>query len=1379
MDRKFTKILVFLSAIFMTTAVFAFQVQINATDITCHGANDGTASAYIVDGDGGNYTFAWSTGSTSQSINALSAGNYHVTATDQSGIQATRTVYITDPAAISLSMNASYETCDISHDGTAAVSATGGTQPYSVKWSDPAGQTFWVAYNLSAGDYSVTITDANGCQAVGTVTVEPSPEGIWLGTSTTDASCMNDCNGTATVMPMTGKAPYTYHWSNGQTTDKATGLCAGDYSVTVSDANGCQSVDNATIVSGPAIVATVSSSPSGCGGSNSGSASVSASGGDGNFSYSWSNGGSSSTIMDLAAGTYTVTVTDGNGCTVVKSVEVESSAASNIGYTLSSNDVTCFGNCDGSAEANITSGTAPFSYNWSTGSTSSAISGLCAGTYTVTVSDADGCPVVKMINVGSPTEISLAASATNANCGANDGTASASATAGNGGFSYTWSNGAMGDNINGLTAGTYMVTATDINGCTAVTTVTVATTGSSMTATTTSSPTSCSDSNDGAASVQVSGGTSPYNYEWSNGATGANANGLSGGTHTVTITDGSGCTLVESVSVSTPSEISIFISSNPATCGSSNGSATVNVTGGAGAYTYLWSNNATTSSITDVPAGNYTLAVADGNLCLANAVVIIGQSGSNVEASATGTDVSCNGGNDGSATITVTTGTAPYVYSWADGSTMGTNSNLSAGDHGWMVTDASGCVATGTVTIGEPSAMVLTTMVVDASCGGDNGMASVDVTGGTAPYTYHWNDTFGQTMANAMTLPAGTYIVLVTDANGCTANATVTVNSTEGFTCAVSIASSYGGAHISSIGGSDGSAAVSMNGGSGTFSFAWSNGATNQQVTGLSAGTYTVLVTDDVTGCTCESTVTLEDPAKLGNFVWLDANMNGLQDAGEAGMEGVVVNVTGTSAYGMAIDLTMTTDATGMYMFTLPPGAYKVTFTAPENHDFTTANAGDDTLDSDADANTGMTQVVTLASGDYNPSLDAGLVKTCVSVGNYVWFDDGQDGLQNTGEAGVPNFVVNLLNAADNSVVASTTTGADGSYLFDCVLPGTYVIQFDPASLPDGYQFTTQDVNNGNADANDSDANATGLTDPFTVSITGGDDLKFDAGIHTNCDNVHFPGTVGYDQMLCPGDTPAEFVTITEAIGGTGEFEYIWMEKVIEAGSQWEPIPGSTNPTYQSPPLMTTTLFRKCVRRAGCVTYLEPPAITIIVNDTCGNGFVSLTGTVLAAEVSLEWVTGTENGDFSYLVEHSANGVDFVSMDLLDGQGISNANNYYSYMDKHPHVGTNYYRVVMNGPNGFEMTSDVIKVILKQDGQELGVFPNPANDIFYVDIMTEKVDYGSVELMDANGKVLKTYPVKAGQSGPRPFLIPDLSAGLYFVKVTVNGEVKMMKLRKQ
>ncbi|MCI9890175.1 carboxypeptidase regulatory-like domain-containing protein, partial [Micrococcales bacterium 31B] len=239
-------------------------------------------------------------------------------------------------------------------------------------------------------------------------------------------------------------------------------------------------------------------------------------------------------------------------------------------------------------------------------------------------------------------------------------------------------------------------------------------------------------------------------------------------------------------------------------------------------------------------------------------------------------------------------------------------------------------------------------------------------------------------------------------------------------------------------------------------------------------------------------------PAKLGDFVWEDTNKNGQQDAGEAPVGGVTVNLLNEAGEQIA---TTTTDASGKYLFdNLAAGTYSVEFVAPDGKVFTTPNTGDDATDSDADATTGKTGQYTLAAGDENLTVDAGIVPAPVepaSLGDFVWKDSNANGVQDAGEAPVAGVTVNLLNEAGEQI-ATTTTDEAGKYLFDELAPGTYSVEF---VAPEGTELTT--ANAGTDDAKDSDANqATGKTGQYTLAA-GEENLTVDAGL------VDLPASLG------------------------------------------------------------------------------------------------------------------------------------------------------------------------------------------------------------------------------------------------------------------------------
>ncbi|WP_115839727.1 T9SS type A sorting domain-containing protein, partial [Winogradskyella sediminis] len=540
--------------------------------------------------------------------------------------------------------------------------------------------------------------------------------------------------------------------------------------------------------------------------------------------------------------------------------------------------VSCNGGSDGSATASATGGTAPYTYAWSNGATTASIVGVVAGTYNVTITDANGCTDTTSVTVTEPTAL-VASSVVDSNASCNggvDGSATASATGGTVPYTYLWSNAATTASIVGVAAGTYNVTITDANGCTDTSSVTITEPAALVASSVVDSNASCNGGSDGSATASATGGTAPYTYAWSNGATTASIVGVVAGTYNVTITDANGCTDTTSVTVTEPTALvaSSVVDSNASCNGGVDGSATAGATGGTVPYTYLWSNAATTASIVGVAAGTYNVTITDANGCTDTSSVTITEPTALVASSVVDSNASCNGGSDGSATANATGGTVPYTYLWSNAATTASIVGVAAGTYNVTITDANGCTDTSSVTITEPTALVASSVVdSNASCnGGSDGSATASATGGTAPYTYLWSN--AATTASIVGVAAGTYNVTITDANGCTDTSSVTITEP-----AALVASSVVDSNASCNGGSDGSATASATGGTAPYTYLWSNAATTASIVGVVAGTYNVTITD-ANGCTDTSSVTITEPTALDNSITQDS---GVLTANQAG----------------------------------------------------------------------------------------------------------------------------------------------------------------------------------------------------------------------------------------------------------------------------------------------------------------------------------------------------------------------------------------------------------------------------------------------------------------------------------------------------------------
>ncbi len=823
-------------------------------------------------------------------------------------------------------------TVNVTDDNCGLCDGTASTTPAYSSYAWSTGSSTATLNSLCAGGYDVTVTDANSCTAVQPFTISASGNIPTANVVTVDPDCAGECTGTATVNAM-GCATYSYNYSAGTTPNNQStgGLCDGNYTVTVADgANAaCFTVENFSITDPPAMVLTMGSIDANCGLAN-GQASVVVSGHTPPASYNWNTGGITGSIT-VGAGNYTVTVTDGAGCTAVNSVVVNDAGVPFTVTTSLVNDVTCFGDCDGSATANAV-GAGPFTYLWDNGNNVPTATNLCAGlhsvsvtegacqvietiniseppvlsvstngiidahcglsdgeisctpaggtgvytnyewnttpaqftqtatnipsgTYTVTVTDDNGCTAEDSGFVADIGGITVSVSGTDVLCaGASDGTTTATVTGGSPNYTYNWSSGfnetiaGTSSTATGLTAGAISVVVTDNFGCTATDNTTLTQPLALNISLTNTEPTTCFGDCDGEAEINVTDGTSPYNYSWSSGSN-PNSNhnlNLCGGNHSVQVTDFNGCTANLNYSITEPADLLLNISTTTANCGMPTGSATASPVGGTSPYFWSWSAGGATASMTNTglsSTGNpYLVTVTDDNGCSqTGSANIVDVPGPTAIISASG-DVGCNGNNDGWATVSASSGTPPYSYLWntTPSQSNPTATNLGPGSYTVTVEDNVGCSTTANITIGQPAGLSLSIIAPPIDCyGGTNGDAYANISGGTFPYTFIWSDL--QSTQTASNLSAGTYSVTVTDLNGCSISDNTTIS--EGSPIVVSSMITP-----SNCTQSDGAIDLTVNGGSPPYTFAWDNGDITEDLINVPASTYIVTITDNK-GC--------------------------------------------------------------------------------------------------------------------------------------------------------------------------------------------------------------------------------------------------------------------------------------------------------------------------------------------------------------------------------------------------------------------------------------------------------------------------------------------------------------------------------------------------
>lgn len=888
--------------------------NVTTTNVICKGDCNGTATAAPTGGAGG-YTYVWSTGPTTPGISGLCPGGYSVIVTDIDGCSEVQTVSITEPA-IALSANFSLITnplCNGSSDGVIAVNPIGGQSPYTYLWSNA--QTGDTIKNLAAGTYSVTVTDSNSCSvSISTTLTNPTLLTASI-TAFTDENCFGAADGTATVSASGGTLPYTYLWSNSQTNSTATGLTAGTYTVTVTDNNNCTAVDQIIISSPPVLTASIINHQDvSCFGLTNGSTQVSASGGTPPYTYNWSNGPTTVVNSGLSGGIYTVTVTDFKNCTTTVSDTILAPQPLNLNATVISNAL-CNGGNQGSATVAVNGGVMPYTFLWSNAQTNDTASALTAGSYSVTVTDSNGCTNSATITITEPTAVnaSIIASSNPSCITATNGTATASGSGGNPPYSYSWSSGGSSATETNLGSGTYFVTVTDANMCSDTASVTlVDPTGITALAVPINNV-SCNGGTDGTAAVIAFGGTPPYTYNWSSGGFMSVEMNLSAGFYTVIVSDANNCSASANVTISEPNAITNTFTITNANCNNvSDGMITANPLGGIPPYTYSWSNADTTATIDSLMAGTYILTITDSNSCtfIDTAFVL---NGLRVQVQLDSLrNIACFGDSTGFLSVSGLNGTPPYTFLWSNGATSSSISNLKFNTYSVTISDANGCFGDSTFTINQNNQLVANINKVDVLCNGDNnGVAAVTVVGGTPPYSYNWSNAATTAVING--LSAGNYTVTVSDSSSCSVVGTVTINQPNPLIISDSIQP------ITCFNECDASISITnLSGGTNPYSFNWSTGDTTSSIDSLCAGTYSLTITD-FNGCDTTINYTINQPNLLSsNTTKTDVSCGGLADGS------VVLNVNGGT---LPYSFNWSNSATSQNLSGLSPGKYFVTIT--------------------------------------------------------------------------------------------------------------------------------------------------------------------------------------------------------------------------------------------------------------------------------------------------------------------------------------------------------------------------------------------------------------------------------------------------------------------
>lgn len=611
------------------------------------------------------------------------------------------------PGSLSVNTTATHINCNGQATGTVTATPTGGATPYTYIWQNSLGQSIGTTAtlsNLAADTYTVFVNDGNGCVVTASVTITQPSSPLSNTFSVSNITCANAANGSITNAVSGGVLPRSYNWSTGATTNNISNLAAGPYTLTITDGNNCSIVENFIITEPTGIVSSPSISHVNCAGGLDGVISLSTSGGTAPYVFNWSNGMSLSQITGLAAGAYTVTITDDNFCDKILSISVNEPSQQLSLFLQNQVNVSCNGLSDGELDLQITGGTAPYTINWSNGNSANTNSNLTVGNYNLTVTDDNNCVVNGAWTITEPSALEASISSIfGVSChGGSDGQATASVLGGSSPYVYNWTSGETGPTANNLTSGNNSVTITDNNQCVVIETFNSTQPNILDISIDQQIHETCQNSSDAAITVSAIGGVGPYTYTWSNGSSGQSISNLTSGTYTVTILDDLGCDKIETITLTEPIINVNPIITSPGCIGNNDGSIAVSVSGATAPYTYLWSNGQTTSTLSGVAAGTYSLTVNDDNSCVFTEIITVPPP-TIMTITASGSNLNCANTSNGTVAALVTGGTAPYSYNWADSNgNPVSSSGLVAGTYDLTVTDDNTCQAFTSATINPP-----------------------------------------------------------------------------------------------------------------------------------------------------------------------------------------------------------------------------------------------------------------------------------------------------------------------------------------------------------------------------------------------------------------------------------------------------------------------------------------------------------------------------------------------------------------------------------------------------------------------------------------------------------------------------------------------------
>ena len=606
-----------------------------------------------------------------------------------------------------------------------------------------------------------------------------------------------------------------------------------------------------------------------CNGDEDGSVTLSVNGNNGPYTYELDGEVSTTGVFtNLGAGVYSFTVLDQSNCPLVDSITIQEPDAL-VGTAILVDTVTCFGGNDGAATIEVSGGLGTYSFLWDNASTDSIATNLSAGLATITVTDDNMCTFEVNLQIPEYPELNSVTNGNMPTCfGGSDGQVSAVPNGGAGGYTIVWTPQVSGSfdqfTYSDIPAGNYDYVLTDRNFCTIMGTIPLSQ-PAALTTTITGDSVSCFGGSDGSATVVVQGGTGNITYLWNDALAQITptASNLIAGTYIVQISDENMCTATDTITIFEPAEITFAIDSMDVSCfGGNDGWASITPSGGSGSFTFDWASGQSTASITNLVANDYIVTVRDENNCTFVKTFHITEPGEIVVTESI-TDVGCNNNFSGAIQITPGGGSPPYQFNWIGPGNFNENSqdifSLASGDYFLTVTDANLCTATFEYFVNQALALTSAGSQTPVTCFGNNdGSASVNVSGGNPPYQYLWqyDQSTGTVLDN---IPAGTYLVGISDNTGCALIDTIEVLGPE-----QPVSSIVDAQDVLCYGDRTGRIIFETIGGTPPYTYSIDGNlfSPSEEWYNLEAGIYQV-TTMDSEGCTDTATVTIIEPPEL------------------------------------------------------------------------------------------------------------------------------------------------------------------------------------------------------------------------------------------------------------------------------------------------------------------------------------------------------------------------------------------------------------------------------------------------------------------------------------------------------------------------------------